>query len=654
MADPTSDPMSDPMSDPTPSPPPRLLDTVPPRPLLLAVACVVLGGLLATWCGEKWTDGYPLAVAIMLPFALVGRTRRRFVALCDAARDPSPRARGWIALGWFVAAPLACLLQSWRTGRALLPLWHDEFSYHLQSVQLARGRLWYPQHPLADFFESFHTFVKPVYASIYWPGTALMNVPGEWLHLPVYAAPLAIYGGCVAATYLLATRLVDGTAALAAALMAAAVFDWNDFATREMAHLPVTLLAATMFLAWLRWRESPTPGRRLAWVAVVGAAAGWAAITRPVDAVAFALPVGLCLLAGLAARRRWRELAPTVLVGVAAGLPFLALLAVQNRGITGNVLEPAYVEYLRQSQPGSAFGGPFGGDDSATTTTLVPATTLPQKLDYYHGWLGGMREAYDRQQQLGLGRATVERLPMLFLVALAGRSFYAWMLLGLFAATALYRTARPALLVLAGVVPLFAVLYSFNPYFLSSYALPLGLVLVPLSAAGMRALEESGGPRLRPYLVTLLTGGVAVWAVVYAVAYPWGRYQAWNMVAFRSYTVPAALDHGRALVLSRYTPGDPNGVHFEPVYNSDVPSPDAARILWAHDLGPARDGEILRYYAARQPDRAVYLLVRPEMALHPLGDVPAALADFEAGRGPLADRHAPLPPATVQYVYPAD
>jgi hypothetical protein len=44
----------------------------------------------------------------------------------------------------------------------------------------------------------------------------------------------------------------------------------------------------------------------------------------------------------------------------------------------------------------------------------------------------------------------------------------------------------------------------------------------------------------------------------------------------------------------------------EPVYNIDVPWPDDAAVIRAHDLGPAKNQEIFDYYARTQPDRTFY------------------------------------------------
>ena len=74
--------------------------------------------------------------------------------------------------------------------------------------------------------------------------------------------------------------------------------------------------------------------------------------------------------------------------------------------------------------------------------------------------------------------------------------------------------------------------------------------------------------------------------------------------------------HEPAVVLFRFSPN--SYVHEEPVYNWDVAWPDDAPIVRAHDLG-AKDGEILAYYAKRQPQRAFYLFDRADEKLTRLG-----------------------------------
>ena len=640
-----------------PAPPPPLVGRAHLRPLLVSVVCVVVGGYVATWSGEKWDDGFPFAVAVMLLVALVAPLRRRFVAACDAIRHPSRRTRLLVALGLAVLAILHCWLQGIRVGRDMLPLWHDEYSYLLQSVQLAHGRLWYPAHPVADFFESFHLFSAPVYGSIYWPGTALMNAPGQWLGLPPWGVPMALYGASVAMIYLLSSRLLDGVAGLAAGLLGLVALDYDDFSTRIMAQMPVALLTAVLLWAWLRWRESASPGRRLGWVALIGACAGWMAITRPVDALVFCGPVGFALLGAIVAdhvrgrRMRsmsaddrppalWRPLILTVGVGVATTLPFLAVQLVQDAGMTGDPLLPPYVQYLRLNQPGAVFGEQQGIADDVVVAR--PTTTLPQKIDYYDKWLVDMSRGYNKAT--ALGDVFVWRLPAMLNVSLSGRTFYGWTFLGALVALGVYgpfaqltRDPRPRLplLVMAAVVPMFLALYSYNPFFLAHYAIPVTILSIPLCVAGMRALEECAGPRVRPWLVTLLSGGVLIWFGWQVYTFPNGRYDLTNILTFKNRVVPTLVD-GRALVLVYYGPTGQTSFHQEPVYNSDVPWPDDARIVWAHDLG-GRDGEILRYYARTQPDRQVFLLIRPQETLIPMGRVPAALADFEAGRWPERD-----------------
>src|ERR1019366_10575966 len=84
---------------------------------------------------------------------------------------------------------LYLLVTAHQQRRSRLPYLHDEFSYLIQAHQLAIGRLWMTAHPIGEFFDSFQLFVRPVYASIYFPGTAILYVPGVWLHLPAWVTP---------------------------------------------------------------------------------------------------------------------------------------------------------------------------------------------------------------------------------------------------------------------------------------------------------------------------------------------------------------------------------------------------------------------------------------------------------------------------------
>src|SRR5205814_1552979 len=83
---------------------------------------------------------------------------------------------------------------------------------------LLHGRLWMPQHPLADFFDSFHLITRPVYASKYFPGTAMVYAPGLALHLPYWLMPALAAGAVVGLVYRVIGELLDGASGIVAAI----------------------------------------------------------------------------------------------------------------------------------------------------------------------------------------------------------------------------------------------------------------------------------------------------------------------------------------------------------------------------------------------------------------------------------------------------
>ena len=143
--------------------------------------------------------------------------------------------------------------------RELFPKMHDERMHLLQVQMLARGRLWMPPHAVADSFESFHIFVKPVYASIYFPGASLLHVPAAWLALP-YAvlAAASSRAACAAMMYRVVAELLDDVAGLLAALMLCSLTQFRYVSTIVVSHPAMLLLGLSMIWAWLRWRRAST------------------------------------------------------------------------------------------------------------------------------------------------------------------------------------------------------------------------------------------------------------------------------------------------------------------------------------------------------------------------------------------------------------
>src|SRR5207302_313471 len=74
-----------------------------------------------------------------------------------------------------------------------------------------------------------------------------------------------------------------------------------------------------------------SPGK---WLLLIGACSGWAAITRPVDALILAIPVGVALLIDLG-RATWPTRIRSLALPILAAIPFLAIQATLNRGVTG-------------------------------------------------------------------------------------------------------------------------------------------------------------------------------------------------------------------------------------------------------------------------------------------------------------------------------
>jgi 4-amino-4-deoxy-L-arabinose transferase-like glycosyltransferase len=596
------------------------------RVTLLVAA--LLGVALWAAVGTRgwWTKQQLIALAGVAAVAAVPPARR---ATADAVewlrrlgRPGTRRATAIVFGAAFVYLVSTAIFQ----GRDLFPKWHDHQMTLLQARMLAAGRLWLPQHPCADFFETFYVFVKPVYAPMYFPGGALAFVPALWLGIApwVYSALLA--AGVVALLFRIVAKSVDPAAGLVAAALLVSLADVRRVAVWVTSHHVLTLLALAAVYAWMRWREragEPAGGRAaLGWAAVIGAAMGWAAVTRPVDAIAYAVPLGLVMAWDLR-RVGWGRRIATVLVAFAAATPFLCLQLALNKAVTGSWLKTPVQHYTEVELPGlAAFGG------GSNPAEVRAASSLPQKQAFARYFAIPMQAEYLAESTAaGLRR----KAAVMFQYGVPGS-------LALFILPLAIPGLRdPRRWVLAATPVTFLAGYLFYPTILSHYTVVVAPGLVLWLVVAARVCERALPARpagLRTTLCTLVPLALAA-GVLPELSGLRDDPNPWPVTHFNRVVLPNEVQTP-AVVLFRYHPA--SSFHEEPVYNDDAARPDDNPVVRAHDLGE-RNVEIFRYYAQHQPDRTFYLFDRGDASLQRLGTA-AELAALHSAGAPVA------PPAT--------
>ena len=515
------------------------------------------------------------------------------LTIIDRLRDPSPRARLCTFLAIWLLSSIYFSASTVIHGRDLLPKSHDENSYAIQTQMLAHGKLWMPEHPLADFFESFQMLARPVYASIYFPGSALMYAPGVWLGLPPWVMPVVASGLGVALCYLLVSRLLDGMWGLVAVMLMLACHWVRMNATLMMSQSPMMALGLGMLLAWLRWRDA----KDWRWAALIGACAGWAAIVRPVDALAFAIPVGVAMLLDFRAVPV-RKIGITCAAIVLAAIPFLSLQLALNKGTTGSFAHAAHTLYLENDQPDTTYGF------HKYNPHARPRSTLTQKEVYYWNF---MLKDVERHRPARLPQIAWERLRLTFDVALPSQLLLVFVMAGLFALRDAPRR------VVTAVPVIFFLLYLPYTFYMEHYVLaivPLIVALVVMGAQRIAAAWNEPAKRIKVEGVVaavLALGSLASLPELNPLVRDDLMFGTTSTIV-RRFVRPRVQTP--AVVLVKYDPRE--NPHDEPVYNSDVAWPDDARIILAHDLGP-RNAEIIGYFAEKDPRRRFYLFDRTGM-----------------------------------------
>jgi branched-subunit amino acid transport protein len=578
----------------------------------------------------------------VLLLAIIPWTARPLARWLQKAGRLSPAVRRVVAVVVLLAATAVLLHSIRQQHRDLALKYHDEFSYMLQARMLASGRLWMPEHPLADFFDSFQVIVRPVYCSMYFPGTALLLVPGVWLNLPHWMMEVFCCAGCVALLYFIVARLINDVAGILAAAMLVESSLFHTFSVLVLSDAPVLMYGLAAMAAWLCWEDAVKAGgtrrRQWVWALVVGAFCGLAAITRPVDALCFALPVGVAMLATLwrncsTAPSRWaaytREILSLAVWLILGALPFLALQGYFDVGVTGNVLQTPFDFYAQRDYPQTGFG--FHTFDP----TLYPKSVVPEKhaRPAQHTW----HFVRDHTPLNALKIWWHKRIPNLLPDTTADPLILVLIPLGLV-------SIRGRRWVLGSVPLIFCVLYYFYTFWFPQYAVPLIAPMAMIAVIGAREIPLTY-PRIANFATVLLTFGILTICITDLPELHHGRWDGFFSLPELEQMddAVASIKSGRAVVLFRYAEG--RSTENEPVHNETVLWPDDARVIRAQDLGE-RDIELFRYYARIQPDRVAYLYDRGPMKLIRLGTVAELVTAADAAEKRSATQAATTRPAS--------
>lgn len=568
------------------------------RPSMRRIAgfIAIVIGLVLTWHMVQNYDGtqagrviVPLFVAGLLTYADQRRPFERWLPkIADYFRRHKYKTAAVIfvlSCAYFTGSAILCQ-------RAFHPTWHDDQMHAVQVQMLAKGYLWRAPHPLAEFFDTFHIFVRPVYAPIHFPGTAILNVAGIWLGLNWSVIPIILTSLGCALLFLILVELVDGIAGLIGVVCFWGSSNVRMLATMITSHNAMLFLGPLMIWLLLRWRKKPTIWTS-AWLGLAVALAGF---TRPVDALAYAVPIGIYVLYETIRHarqpRRWAYVAIMVIVG----LPLVGLQLAFDKNVTGKWLYPPYQAYNDEFHPYTSYGGVR---ESSPDAPPVKVSDLPQKQYYYEIFMLAQAKEFTARPKTDVLWNT--RIPLLLDGALPSAWYYLFVPLGFIG----IRNGRLAVLAAGPVLML--LFYLPHVFFLPHYAAILIPGMVLLAVLGFKQatkMLQGRYPSVRTLmpLSAMMTGAIACtpFTMFGSTEHTTKFFYSANFV---QEAVPKLVQKP-ALVFCRISGPDYNP-HDEPVYNTGAAWPDDAEIVLAQSLGP-HNAELIRYYHELGQNRHVY------------------------------------------------
>jgi hypothetical protein len=463
------------------------------------------------------------------------------------------------------------------------PNYHDEFSYLLAADTFAHGRLTNPTHPMWTHFESFHVIQKPTYMSIYPPAEGLVLAAGQLMGHPWIGQLFITALMCSAVCWMLQGWLPATWALFGAALAVLRLGILSYWINGYWSASVVALGGALVLGAWPRLRK------RLRIQDAVWMAVGLVILanSRPYEGLIFSIPIALAMLFWLIGKNNPDF--STSMLRVIAPIVFCLFLASFATGyyyyrVTGS---PFRMTYQVDSETYS--GAPFFLWQKAPRESLHNDKVI---RDFYRWEL----TAFEANHTLsGYLRQLAQKLfswwrfyldPLLTLPLLA----LPWVVRE--------RKMRLPLLICAVMAAALAVETWNRPDYFAPATCALYLLLIQCMRH-LRHWSKGGEPVGKAWVraVAVLACSIIFLrltaAVVHAQIEPvWPRGNLERAAIVRQLQQLS----GQQLVIVLYNP-DHNFDH-EWVYNEA--NIDAAKVIWARDMGKDGNQELLNYFKDRR------------------------------------------------------
>jgi hypothetical protein len=481
------------------------------------------------------------------------------------------------------------------------PTLRDEFGYFLMSDTFAHGRMANPTHPMWVHLEATYVNQKPTYVSKYFPGQGLVLGFGQVLFgHPFWGVWLSVAGMCAAICWMLQGWFPPFWALLGGLLVMVRLGTFSYWANSYLGCALPAIGGALVLGSLPRIKR----GEHRSGSLVMGLGLVILASTRPFEGLILSLPILITLLLWIWNRKPegrhslTRVLAPGALV-LAIGFGGMLYYFWRN---TGSPFRTPYQVNLETQDPVPLF--PW------QTLRPIPSYRHPAMQAVFTGW---------EMAQYNLARShyivsSFARGIQMYLFFLGPALSLPFLVLVVGTNRTLLKTSSHNLRLLITVFLVSAMALLLPIYCGPTYAAPLTCVIYGLLVAAMQRLrhwrwrgKNTGVMIVRSVpilclLLLLIRAGAPQVGMLSPKSMPLTWCSPHLLDQFSRSDIQAQMESkpGLHLALVNYGNHPSEGIGGGLDWVQNLADIDRQKVVWAHDMGPQENLELIHYFSGRK------------------------------------------------------